>query len=52
MVAVRSFFNDFAGAQTGTEGRAAKAQAKGQERAMWAAFCQALMQGAEFRMVE
>ena len=52
VTAVRSFFDDFAGAQTGTKGRAAKAQAKGQERAMWAAFCQALMQGAEFRMID
>ena len=52
VTAVRSFFGDFAGAQTGTSGRAARTQAKGQERAMWAAFCQALMQGAEFRMVE
>ena len=52
VVAVRAFFGDFAGKQTGTSGRTAKAQEKGQERAMWAAFCQALMQGAEFRMVE
>jgi mono/diheme cytochrome c family protein len=51
-VAVTGFFKDFPGAQTGTKGRAAKAQAKGQEQAMWAAFCQALMQGAEFRMID
>jgi hypothetical protein len=52
LVAVRGFFKDFLAAQTGKSAKQAKGEAKRLEEASWAAFCQALFQSAEFRMVE
>ena len=52
VVAVRGFFKDFISAQSGKPARQAKGEAKRLEEASWSAFCQALFQTAEFRMVE
>jgi hypothetical protein len=52
VTAVKSFFKDFLTAQTGKSAKQARASAKQLEEASWSAFCQALFQSAEFRMVE
>jgi hypothetical protein len=52
ITAVRSFFKDFVAAQSGKSARQAKGEAKRLEESSWSAFCQALFQSAEFRMVE
>ena len=52
VTAVKSFFKDFLAAQTGKSAKQARASAKQLEEASWSAFCQALFQSAEFRMVE
>jgi hypothetical protein len=45
MSAVKKFFGDFPAAQTGKDVRTTQRQG-------WAAFCQALFQAAEFRMID
>lgn len=52
VTAVRGFFKDFVAAQSGKSARQAKGEAKRLEESSWSAFCQALFQSAEFRMVE
>ena len=52
ITAVRGFFKDFVAAQSGKSARQAKGEAKRLEESSWSAFCQALFQSAEFRMVE
>jgi hypothetical protein len=52
ITAVKSFFRNFLTAQTGKSAKQARASAKQLEEASWSAFCQALFQSAEFRMVE
>ena len=51
--AVRSFFKDFPAAQgVAPAPRRARKDGGSTDEAMWAAFCQALFQSAEFRMVD
>ena len=53
VTAVRAFFKDFPKAQGGTAApRRQRKDGGSPDEAMWAAFCQALFQSAEFRMVD
>jgi hypothetical protein len=51
-VAVRAFMKDFLQAQSGKGPKGTRSEARRLEETQWAAFCQALFQSAEFRMVE